>query len=111
VGKQPRTGPQSPVQNGSQLAAVTLQPSPSFPQFGTWLDDATTTTRGGGYMSIGAGYWRGGSGATQIDAPILSATYGIANRAQLSATVPFYRARYEGFSGSGLDNVIGPRGA
>jgi hypothetical protein len=32
-------------------------------------------------------------------------TYGIASRAQLSATVPFYRASYEGFSGSGLDNV------
>jgi hypothetical protein len=83
---------------------VALQPSPSFPQFGTWLDDATTAVRGAGFASIGANYWHG-SGASQIDAPILGVTYGIANRTQLSATVPFYRASYEGFSGSGLDNV------
>ena len=104
VGKQPRTGPQAPVQTSSQLAGVTLPPSPSFPQFGIWLDDATTAARGGGSVSIGASYWRG-SGANQIDAPILSATYGIANRAHVAATVPFYRASYTGFSGSGLDNV------
>lgn len=81
-----------------------IQPSPSFPQFGTWLDDATTAVRGAGYGSIGVSYWRG-SGADQINAPILGVTYGIASRTHLSATVPFYRASYEGFSGSGLDNV------
>jgi hypothetical protein len=77
---------------------------PSFPQFGTWLDDATTAAPGVGYVSIGTSYWRG-SNANQIDAPILDVTYGITSRVQLSATVPFYRASYEGFSGSGLDNV------
>lgn len=106
-GRPPQAGGQgSPARSGGQAAAapVALQPSPSFPQFGTWLDDATTAARGAGYASIGATYWRG-SGANQIDAPILGVTYGIANRAQLSATVPFYRASYEGFSGSGLDNI------
>lgn len=107
LGRQPQAGvPGSPARTGGQPAAapVALQPSPSFPQFGTWLDDATTAVRGAGYASVGASYWRG-SGASQIDAPILGVTYGIASRAQLSATVPFYRARYEGFSGRGLDNV------
>jgi hypothetical protein len=106
-GRPPQAGAQgSPARSGGQAGAapVALQPSPSFPQFGTWLDDATTAVRGAGYASIGATYWRG-SGANQIDAPILGVTYGIANRAQLSATVPFYHTRYDGFSGSGLDNV------
>lgn len=85
-------------------APVALQPSPSFPQFGTWLDDATTAISGAGYGSIGVSYWRG-SDASQVDAPILGATYGISNRAQVSATVPFYRFSYEGVSHSGLDNV------
>ena len=95
----------APAQSGSASAApVALQPSSLFPQFGTWLDDATTAAVGAGYISMGASYWRGAN-AHQIDAPILGVTYGITNRAQLSATVPFYRATYEGFSGSGLDTI------
>jgi hypothetical protein len=95
----------APVKNGSASAApVVLQPSPSFPQFGTWLDDATTAAVGAGYLSIGTSYWRAAN-ADQVDAPILGLTYGIAQRAQLSATVPFYRATYEGFSSSGLDTI------
>ena len=103
---RPQGGTSSPSRSATQpqAAPVALQPSPSFPQFGTWLDDATTAARGAGFASIGAAYWRG-SGASQVDAPILGMTYGIASRTQLSATVPFYRASYEGFSGSGLDNV------
>jgi hypothetical protein len=81
-----------------------FQLSPSFPQFGIWLDDATTAVRGAGYASIATSYWRAAS-ADQIDAPILGATYGLTNRAQLSVTVPFYRSSYEEFSGHGLDNV------
>ena len=49
-------------------------------------------------------YWRGAD-ASQIDAPILGMSYGLSSRAQLSATVPFYRFSYEGFSQRGLDNV------
>ena len=104
LGRQPRAGAQGPASNQLPTGSLALQPSPSFPQFGTWLDDATTADGGAGYASIGVSHWRG-TGATQTDAPILGVTYGITNRAQLSATVPFYRASYEGFSGSGLDNV------
>ena len=95
----------APAQRGSPSAApAALQPSSLFPQFGTWLDDATTAAVGAGYISMGASYWRGAN-ADQVDAPILGVTYGITNRAQLSATVPFYRATYEGFSGGGLDTI------
>lgn len=105
-GKGPQAAPGPPARSGGQTstAPVALQPSPSFPQFGTWLDDATTAAPGAGYASIGATYWRG-SNASQTDAPIFGVTYGITNRAQLSATIPFYRVSYDGFSGSGLDNV------
>jgi hypothetical protein len=93
------------AQSASASAApVALQPSSLFPQFGTWLDDATTAAVGAGYLSMGASYWRGPN-ADQVDAPILGVTYGITNRAQLSATVPFYRATYEGVSGGGLDTI------
>jgi hypothetical protein len=104
LGRQPRTGAQGPASNQLPVGSLALQPSPSFPQFGTWLDDATTADGGAGYASLGVSHWRG-TGATQTDAPIVGVTYGITDRAQLSATVPFYRASYEGFSGSGLDNV------
>jgi hypothetical protein len=104
LGRQPRAGAQGPASNQLPAGSLALLPSPSFPQFGTWLDDATTADGGAGYASIGVSHWRG-TGATQTDAPILGVTYGITNRAQISATVPFYRASYEGFSGSGLDNV------
>lgn len=94
-----------PAPSGSPSpASVALQLSPSFPQFGTWLDDATTADVGAGYVSIGASYWRG-SNADQVDAPIFGVTYGLTTRAQLSATVPVYRASHEGFSGTGLDNI------
>ena len=105
LGRGPRADVPATTTRGSQTSTTpALQPSPSFPQFGTWLDDATTAAPGAGFGSIGVSYWRG-SGADQIDAPILGVTYGIASRTHVSATVPFYRATYEGFSGSGLDNV------
>jgi hypothetical protein len=81
------------------------QPSvPAFRQFGTWLDDASAAAAGTGWTGIGAGYWRI-PGGSQIDVPILSAAVGVANRVQLSATVPFYRINYLGSTARGLDDV------
>ena len=77
---------------------------PAFRQFGTWLDDTSAAAAGTGWTSIGAGYWRI-PGGSQIDVPILSAAYGVANRVQLSATVPFYRINYLGSTARGLDDV------
>jgi hypothetical protein len=75
-----------------------------FPQFGSWLDDASTWAVGSGSTGIGIGYWRG-SGASQIDVPILNVSYGMTNRVQLGATVPFYRVSYLGSTARGLDDV------
>jgi hypothetical protein len=103
---QGRVAAGSPTLSGTQTSttSLVLQPSPAFPQYGTWLDDATILDAGVGIASVGSTYWRG-SNANQINAPILSATYGVMNRAHISATVPFYRLTYSGYSGSGLENV------
>ena len=100
----------SPTQNGRARAPSELSAPPeplvraSFPQFGSWLDDASTWAAGSGSTGIGIGYWRG-SGASQIDVPILNVSYGVTNRAQLGATVPFYRVNYLGTTARGLDDV------
>ncbi len=75
-----------------------------FPQFGSWLDDASTWAAGSGSTGIGVGYWRG-SGISQIDAPILNVSYGVTDRAQFGVTVPFYRVSYSGATASGLDDM------
>jgi hypothetical protein len=88
------------------ISATTPIVTAVFPtaQFGSWLDDASTPAAGSGYTGIGFGYWRG-YGVSQIDVPVLSVSYGVTNRAQLGATVPFYRVSYAGTTARGLDDV------
>src|SRR6185436_17135057 len=76
----------------------------TFRQFGSWLDDASSMAKGQGQMSIGAGYWRF-SGGSQINAPMLGMGMGVSDRVQLSASVPFYRASYDGTVARGMDDV------
>ena len=73
-------------------------------QFGVWLDDATGPDAGGGTFGLGFGYWRS-SAAALVDVPIIDVSYGVTNRVQFAASVPFYRASYNGASSSGLDDV------
>jgi hypothetical protein len=103
-GRQKR--PAAPVASFDPVASAPSGPSEPlrFPQFGSWLDDASTWAAGSGSTGIGIGYWRG-SGASQIDVPILNVSYGVTNRAQLGATVPFYRVSYLGTTARGLDDV------
>jgi hypothetical protein len=90
----------TPVNSGATAAGVPIV----NPQFGSWLDDASTWAAGSGSTGIGIGYWRG-SGVSQIDVPILNVSYGVTNRAQFGATVPFYRVSYLGTTERGLDDV------
>lgn len=85
-------------------ATATSTPSTLFRQYGSWLDDASTTARGAGSTGIGLGYWRA-DGASQIDVPMIDLSYGLTNRVQVSATVPFYRVSYQGATARGLDDV------
>ena len=105
--KQPRPAAvaATPAQAQSETQPQSPTPAvPSFRQFGTWLDDATAAAAGTGWTSIGAGYWRV-PGGHQLDVPILGVAYGVANRVQLSATVPCYRTSYLGSTARGLDDV------
>jgi hypothetical protein len=78
--------------------------SPSYRQFGSWLEDASAPSRGDGYTNIGFGYWRM-SGMSQTNVPMLGAGVGVSDRLGVSATVPFYRTNVAGTSAHGMDDV------
>ncbi len=90
----------SPTTPGA-LASV---PVSTYRQFGAWLDDASAAARGAGYTSIGVGYWRM-LASSQTNIPMLGVGLGVTDRMQVGASVPFYRASYEGGSASGMDDV------
>ena len=79
-------------------------PISTYRQFGAWLDDASAAGPGEGYTSIGVGHWRM-LGSTQTNLPMLGVGVGVTDRMQVGASVPFYRASYEGGSASGMDDV------
>jgi len=76
----------------------------SYRQFGSWLDDASSSYRGESYASLGVGYWRLAD-SSQINAPMLGMGWGVNDRMQFSASVPFYHTSYAGTTSSGLDDV------
>ena len=79
-------------------------PISTYRQFGAWLDDASAAGAGEGYTSIGVGHWRM-LGSTQTNLPMLGVGVGVTDRMQVGASVPFYRASYEGGSASGMDDL------
>jgi hypothetical protein len=111
---QGRGRPKAPKTTTLQTApATSTAPSTSAPttiaatnfrQFGSWLDDASAPTAGEGRTGIGVGYWRL-SGASQFNAPMLDVGYGLTDRLQVSASVPFYHASFAGATARGLDDV------
>jgi hypothetical protein len=78
--------------------------SPSYRQFGSWLEDASAPTRGEGYTNIGFGYWRM-SGMSQTNVPMLGAGVGVSDRLGVSATVPFYSTNVAGTTSRCMDDV------
>ena len=101
------TTPTSPSTSSSTTApSVTVAPVPvsTYRQFGAWLDDASASAKGEGYTSIGVGYWRM-LASSQTNLPMLGVGLGVTDRMQVGASVPFYRARFEGGSASGMDDV------
>ena len=93
----------SPRGSGGEAVAGTAATS-TFRQFGVWLDDASGPTAGEGRLGIGAGYWRSPE-SSLADVPIVDLSYGVHSRLQLAATVPFYRATYQGTTFRGLDDM------
>jgi hypothetical protein len=104
--KQPQVAVQGSSEPGTPAASASALGSAPvrFPQFGSWLDDASTAAAGAGTSGVSVAYWNSAE-ATQVDAPILNLTYGVSDRLQLGATVPFYRAAYRDATVQGLDDV------
>lgn len=103
------TTPTSPSASSSETTSTTTSvpgavPISTYRQFGAWLDDASAAGQGEGYTSIGVGHWRM-LGSTQTNLPMLGVGIGVTDRMQVGASVPFYRASYEGGSASGMDDV------
>jgi hypothetical protein len=100
------TTPTSPSASSSTTTPTTTAAVPisTYRQFGAWLDDASAAGSGEGYTSIGVGHWRM-LGSTQTNLPMLGVGVGVTDRMQVGASVPFYRASYEGGSASGMDDV------
>ena len=98
------TTPTSPSASSSTSTTSAAVPISTYRQFGAWLDDASAAGPGEGYTSIGVGHWRM-LGSTQTNLPMLGVGVGVTDRMQVGASVPFYRASYEGGSASGMDDV------
>jgi hypothetical protein len=106
------SGTSTPSPSGTSAPAPTSVSTPepgaapvsSYRQFGSWLDDASSSYRGESYASFGVGYWQT-AGGSQINAPMLGMGWGVSDRMQVSASVPFYHTNYAGATASGLDDV------
>ena len=102
----PTTTSQTSSSTSSGVESTTLNAPAvtTFRQFGSWLDDASAPTPGEGRTGIGVGYWRL-AGASQMNAPMLDVGYGVTDRVQVSASVPFYHTTFAGSTFRGLDDV------
>jgi hypothetical protein len=74
-------GPTTTTTSASPLATATGA-SPL-----SWMDDASLLPAGSVMLTVSAMRWSG-SGVSEIDVPIVDATFGLTNRFQLSASVP-----------------------
>lgn len=73
----------------NELSAIAVAPAPvttgATPL--AWIDDASLLAPGTVSLSMSAMRWSGG-GASEVDVPIVDASFGLAPRLQLSASVP-----------------------
>ena len=76
----------------------------TYRQFGAWLDDASAATPGEGQTSVGVGHWRM-NGMTQTNFPMIGMGIGVTDRLQVSASLPFYHASYDGVVARGIDDI------
>jgi len=111
--KAPSSGTSTPSSSGASAPTTTTSVSASEPvvgtvssyrQFGSWLDDASSSYKGDSYASLGVGYWRLAE-SSQVNAPMLGMGWGVNDRLQVSASVPFYHTTYAGTTSSGMDDL------
>lgn len=103
----PSASASAPGPIADPIAAVSPEvftPVSTYRQFGSWLDDASAAAAGEAQTSVGIGHWRM-IGMTQTNFPMIGMGLGLTDRLQVSASLPFYRANYDGEVVRGLDDI------
>jgi hypothetical protein len=101
------TSTTAPAPTPDTLAGVSPEvftPISTYRQFGSWLDDASAAAAGEAQTSVGIGHWRM-TGMSQTNFPMIGMGIGLTDRLQVSASLPFYRANYDGEVVRGLDDI------
>jgi hypothetical protein len=80
---------------GQSDSAVFVPSGTGVRNFGAWLDDASLMAPGMGWTSVSFGYWKTPA-VTEFDAPIIDAGFGMARRAQVGFSAPFYHVHEPG---------------
>jgi hypothetical protein len=65
------------------------QPGRRLQTFGSWLDTANVNAPGEAWMWVSTSYWRSPS-LREIDAPAMGLSVGVAPRAQVGVSLPYY---------------------
>ena len=94
--RPPAAAPASP--SLAQLAGTGVR------NFGAWLDDSSIVAPHSGWAGFSIGYWKSPLGR-QIDVPSADIGYGLSPRVQVGFSMPYYRARYDAATASGLGDV------
>jgi len=90
------TAPASSSGPSSSSGSSAAQPDGNgVRNFGSWLDDASVMSRGNGFTSFSAGYWRT-PGFTEFDVPAFDVAVGLTRRVQVGASLPIYHASEPG---------------
>jgi hypothetical protein len=88
--------PATPPGHAKKTTTVQTTATPSLPEtsrrletFGSWLDTADVNAPGEAWMWVSTAYWQS-QALRQIDAPAMGLSVGIAPRAQVVVSVPYY---------------------
>jgi hypothetical protein len=99
----------SPLHRTRDTPSATSSPATSEGQqlySGSWIDDASLVPAGSVFMSFSAAAWSA-SGLRQFDVPVINMAAGVAPRANIGASVPFYYASdATGASARGVGEVF-----
>lgn len=79
--------PSAPAAGGQDISV----PGTGVRNFGSWLDDASVTAPGSGYVSLAFSLWRSGT-FREIDVPVIDSGLGLHPRVQFGVSAPFYHA-------------------
>jgi hypothetical protein len=75
--------------NAPALSQSVPEPGPRAYTFGSWLDTAGVNAPGEAWMWVSTAYWRSRA-VREVNAPAVGVSVGLASRAQLTVSVPYF---------------------